>query len=80
MTDNQNETALTVRVDNPILRNKSSQVSAIRRAEDGAADYVPHVSADQVKLIAAAAASQNKRLGERNGLLIKFLFDGCLRV
>ena len=79
MTDNQNETALTVRVDNPVLRNKTSQVSAIRRAEDGAADYIPHVSADQVKLI-AAAASQNKRLGERNGLLIKFLFDGCLRV
>jgi len=79
VTDNQNETALTVRVDNPVLRNKSSQVSAIRRAEDGAADYVPQVSADQVKLI-AAAASQNKRLGERNGLLIKFLFDGCLRV
>ena len=69
MTDNQNETALTVRVDNPVLRNKTSQVSAIRRAEDGAADYIPHVSADQVKLI-AAAASQNKRLGERNGLLI----------
>jgi integrase len=80
VTDNQNETALTVRADNPVLRNKSSQLSAIRRAEDGAADYVPHVSADQVKLIAAAAASQNKRLGERNGLLIKFLFDGCLRV
>lgn len=80
MTDNQNETALIVKVDNPVLRNKTSQVSAIRRAEDGAADYVPHVSPDQVKLIAAAAINQNKRLGERNGLLIKFLFDGCLRV
>jgi integrase len=79
VTEGNNETALTVRVDNAALRNKTSQVSAIQRAEAGAADYVPHVSADQLKLI-ALAASQNSRHGERNGLLIKFLFDGCLRV
>ena len=79
MTDGKNETALTVRADNTALRNKTSQVSAIQRAEAGAADYVPHVSAGQVKLM-AVVASQNKRHGERNALLIKFLFDGCLRV
>jgi len=79
MTDDKNETALTVRADNTALRNKTSQVSAIQRAEAGAADYVPHVSAGQVKLMAVGAA-QNKRHGERNVLLIKFLFDGCLRV
>ena len=79
MTDGKNETALTVRVDNTALRNKSIKVSAIQRAEAGAADYVPHVSAGQVKLM-GIVASQNKRHGERNALLIKFLFDGCLRV
>ena len=79
MTDGKNERALTVMKDNTALRNKTSQVSAIQRAEAGAADYVPHVSAGQVKLMALVAA-QNKRHGERNALLIKFLFDGCLRV
>lgn len=79
MTDGKNETALTVRADNTALRNKSIKVSAIQRAEAGAADYVPHVSVGQVKSI-AGAAGQNKRNGERNALLIKFLFDGCLRV
>ena len=79
MTDAKNETALTVRADNTALRNKSAKVTAIQRAEAGAADYVPHVSAGQVKLM-AVVASQNRRHGERNALLIKFLFDGCLRV
>jgi len=79
MTDGKNETALTVRADNTALRNKTSQVSAIQRAEAGAADYVPHVTAGQVKLM-AIVASQNKQHGERNALLIKFIFDGCLRV
>lgn len=79
MTDGKNQTALTVRADNTALRNKTSQVSAIQRAEAGAADYVPHVSAAQVKLM-VIVAGRNKRHGERNGLLIKVLFDGALRV
>jgi len=79
MTDGKNETALTVRMDNTALRNKTSQVFAIQRAEAGDADYIPHVSAGQVKLM-ATVAGQNKRHGERNALLIKFLFDACLRV
>ena len=79
MANSKNETALTVRADNTALRNKTSQVSAIQQAEAGVADYVPHVTAGQVKLM-AVVASQNKRHGERNALLIKFLFDGCLRI
>ena len=75
----KNETALTIRADKTALRNKTSQLSAIQRAEAGATDYVPHVSTGQVKLM-AVAAGQNKRHGERNALLIKFLFDGCLQV
>ena len=79
MVDSKNQTALTVRGDSAALRNKTSQVSAIQRTEAGAADYVPHVSAGQVKLI-VIVAEQNKRYGECNALLIEFLFDGCLRV
>ncbi len=79
MTDAKNETALVVSPKTTTLYNKTSQVSAIQRAEAGAADYVPHVSAGQVKLM-ATVAGQNKRHGERNALLIKLLFDGCLRV
>jgi len=77
--DSKNETALTVRAKTSAIYNKTSQVSAIQRAEAVAADYVPHVSVGQVKLM-AVVASQNSRHGERNALLIKFLFDGCLRV
>ncbi len=79
MTDGKNETALTVSPNTTTLRNKTSHVSAIQRAEAGAADYVPHITTGQIKLI-AVVVEQNKRHGERNALLIKFLFDGCLRV
>jgi len=79
VTDSKDETALTIRTKTPAIYNKTSQVSAIQRAEAGAADYVPHVTAGQVKLM-ATVAGQNKRHGERNALLIKSLFDGCLRV
>ena len=79
MINGENETALMVRGKTPAIYNKTSHVSATRRAVVGAADYVPHVSADHIKLM-AVVASQNKRHGERNALLIKFLFDGCLRV
>ncbi len=58
MTDGKNETALTVRTDNTALRNKTAKVSAIQRAEVGAADYVPHVSAGQVKLMAVNGSPQ----------------------
>jgi len=79
MADGKNQTALTVKANNATLRNKTSQVSAIQMSEAGAADYVAHVSVGQVKLM-VVVASQSKRHGERNALLIKFLFDGCLRV
>ncbi len=77
--DNKSETALTVRAKTPAIYNKTSQVTAIQRAEAGATDYVAHVTSGQVKQL-AVTASQNGRQGERNALLIKFLFDSCLRV
>ena len=77
--DSQNETALTITAKTPALYNKTSQVTAIQRSEAESADYVAHISAGQIKLI-AIVAGQNSRHSERNALLIKFLFDGCLRV
>ena len=44
----QTQTALTVIPPPGELRNKTVNVSAIQRAEAGAADYVPHVSQGQV--------------------------------
>jgi hypothetical protein len=46
MTDSKSETSITVRADNTALRNKSNEVSAIRRSEDGAADHVQHIFKD----------------------------------
>jgi len=63
MTDGKNETALTVRVDNAALRNKTSQVTAIQRAEARGADYVPHLSAGQVKLMAIVAGRKKETQG-----------------
>ena len=51
---------------------------AIREAQQGAQAYVPHVDLSSIhRMIEAAHAS---RYGERDGLLIAVLFDGCLRV
>ncbi len=75
----QTQTALTVRAEPGPLRNKTANLPAIQRAEAGSADYVTHLSTSQVKLL-AVVAGQNKRHGERNGLLIQTIFDGALRV
>jgi integrase len=77
MSDQSQDKAL-VPVETPAIRNKNSEVSAIRRAEAGAADYVPHLNPADIRLIITVAAQQ-KRNGERNSLLIKTLFDACLR-
>jgi integrase len=78
MEDGKNETCLTVRADNTALCNKTINVSAIKKTEAGAADYVPHVSPGDIRLM-VTVAGQQKRHGERNALLIKFLYDGTLR-
>lgn len=73
--DHSEETTELVPV-TPGRLNKSSQQLAIRGAEAGAADYVPHLGIDQVRAIASAASGRN---AERDRLLIMLLFDGCLR-
>lgn len=58
----------------PRRLKKLNQQLAIRRGAGYQADYVPHWSLDQVKALARAAAR------ERDRLLVRFLFDSCLRV
>ena len=77
MVDSQNEKAMIPAPKVASLRNKTSQQLAIRRAEAGGADYVVHLSIDQVRRLAEAAGQS--RHGERDKLLIELLFDGCLR-
>ena len=79
MEEHQNKTALTLTEKNISLRNKTSEVTAIRRSRIGSSAYVPHVSVGEVKLISTVAAGIGRH-GDRNSLLIKFIFDSCLRV
>jgi integrase len=53
-------------------------VLAIQRAEVGVSDYVTHLTPDQVKRLADAAGMT--RLGKRDSLLVKLLFDTAMRV
>ena len=71
--------SLTVTGKSGQLCNKTVNVTAIQRGEAGTADYVAHLSTGQVKLLAIAAGNK-KRHGDRNSLLIKFIYDGALRV
>ena len=75
---NENQAIVVLPSQTGGIRNKSMEVSAIRRGEAGAADYVPHVTPGDIRLI-VTVAGQQKRHGERNSLLIKLLFDGALR-
>ena len=53
---------------------------AIRDAESGSASFIPHLDLDAVLRLIQAATDTHPRTGERDGLLIALLFDGCLRV
>jgi integrase len=57
---------------------KPSKVLAIRQSESSASDYVTHLTPDQVKRLAEAA--ETTRMGKRDSLLIKLLFDTAMRV
>jgi integrase len=62
-----------------ISRNKTNQTTAIRQAEAGESDYIPHLSKADVQLMAITAA-QDPRHGRRNAALIKTVFDAALRI
>lgn len=61
----------------PPTLNKTSQALAIRRGEADAADFVVHLDIDDVRRLAEAI--KGTRHGPRDSLLIRTLFDGCLR-
>jgi len=75
----ENQTTAMVTLENAEKRNKSVSLSTIQRSEAGAADYVSHLSAGEVKLL-ALIAGKNKLHGDRDSLLIKTIFDGALRI
>ena len=53
----------------------------IRRSRDGEADFVPHLTIDEVQdLSHFASLAARKGKGERDALLIVTIFDGCFRV
>ena len=57
------------------------QTLALRKAQAGTADFVPHLRIDEVQQLAREAeASARTGKGERDALLIQTIFDGCFRV
>lgn len=58
-----------------------SNPRAIEHAQQGSADYVPHLEVQDVIRLAEAAKSESRYpKGDRDYLLIQTLFDGCFRV
>ena len=53
--------------------------TAIRRASQSQADYVPHLRVEEVRDLARVASFEGLN-GDRDSLFIKLVFDGCLRV
>ncbi len=45
----------------------------------GFATFVPHLDLDVVHRLITAAWESSSRAGERKGLLVAAMFDGCLR-
>ena len=63
------------------LANRANNSLAIRQTRAGEADFVPHLRIDEVQqLVREAEAMAHAGKGERNGLLIQTIFDGCFRV
>jgi integrase len=58
---------------NPQKLDKVNQRLAIQRGQQYQADYVGHITLEDVRRIL-------KTLGERDQLLVKLIYDGCLRV
>ena len=61
--------------------NKTSKLPAIMKGEAGQNDYVAHLSkSDILLMIDTAKTITPGRRGQRNALLIRTLFDSCLRI
>jgi integrase len=77
----QNERVAMVTTENAIIRNKIVNLSKIIHGQADTSDVVSYLTPGDIKLM-VIVAGQNKRLqnGQRNAVLIKVLFDGCLRI
>lgn len=76
--ENSESTAL---VKSGQLLPKVQNVEAIKRSRaTSSGGYVPHLTLDEVQLLAQAVKDQSKaKFKDRNSLLVKTLFDACLR-
>jgi integrase len=60
---------------------KAYKSLAIRQAQSGESDFVPHLRIDEVQQLAREAEAHARRgKDERDSLLIQTIFDGCFRV
>jgi integrase len=79
MTQNENISLVTVK-DNEI-RNSSTNLSKVIKNQGESSDVVSYLKPSDIKLM-VTVAGRNKRQqnGQRNAVLIKVLYDACLRV
>ena len=63
------------------LQPSPGQSLAIRRGQEGQADFIPHLDLPEVEALAKAASTTARTgKGERDALFIQTLFDGAFRV
>jgi len=63
------------------LAKSPDNLPAIRKSQDTAADFVPHLRIEEVQQLAKEAEGAARAgKGERDSLLIQTIFDGCFRV
>ena len=76
MNDEQNNN-LPVPIEGQILNKTSNQLVKIRENAGLSAYYVPHLDINQVRLLVETV--KKNRNGDRDGLLIQTIFEGCFR-
>jgi integrase len=82
----QNETSTAVTVKSTDICNKNVRMLKTIENQGNNSDFVPHLSAAEVKLMCFVAAQTKKQDGkakqdgQRTSALIRLIFDACLRV
>ena len=82
----QNESTSLVTTGKADLCNKNIKMLKTIENQGNNSDYVPHITAADVKFMCICAAKpvkdtpKAKQDGERTAALIRLIFDGCLRV
>lgn len=77
----QNQSLTVVQAESAEIRNKNVNLSKVIHGQADTSDYVPHLTVGDIKLM-VIVAGRNKRQqnGQRNAVLIKVLYDACLRI